>query len=128
MEMLDARAEKRLKSENNIWVATVRSEGRPHLTPVWFAWHGGRVYISIDPKSVKARNLATNGQVALALEDGSSPVIFEGTARRVDGADRPRGALDEFKRKYDWNIDASDQYSLLIEITPHKVLIWSGGG
>jgi PPOX class probable F420-dependent enzyme len=128
MKSIDRRTEQRLRSEHNIWVTTVRSDGRPHLTPVWFAWHGGRVYICIDPNSVKARNLATNGRVALALEDGSSPVIFEGVARRVDGADRPSGALAEFKRKYDWTIEVDGQYSLLIEITPHKTLKWSGGG
>ena len=128
MKTIDERAEQRLRAENNIWVATVRLDGRPHLTPVWFAWHAGRMYICIDPKSVKARNLAANGQVALALEDGSSPLIFEGTAQRVEGADRPRGALDEFKRKYDWSIEADGQYSLLIEITPRKALHWAGGG
>ena len=76
---------------------------------------------------VKARNLMNNPRVGLALEDGSSPVILEGTARQVNGSDRPPGALDEFKRKYDWDIETDGQYSLLIEITPHKVLNWDGG-
>jgi len=127
METIDHRAEQRLRSENNVWIATVRSDGRPHLTPVWFAWHGGKVYICVDPNSVKARNLADNPHVALALEDGSSPVILEGTARRVNDPDRPPGALAEFKRKYDWDIVADGQYSLLIEITPSKVLNWGEG-
>ncbi|HEY4689188.1 MAG TPA: pyridoxamine 5'-phosphate oxidase family protein [Anaerolineae bacterium] len=128
MTAIDSHVEQRLCSENNIWIATVRPDGRPHLTPVWFAWHEGRLYLCIDPGSVKAKNLAQNRRVALALEDGSSPIIVEGTARWVEGSDRPQGAIDEFIRKYDWNIAADDQYSQLVEVTPNKVLNWSGGG
>ena len=28
----------RLETEAIIWLATVRSDGRPHLTPIWFVW------------------------------------------------------------------------------------------
>jgi hypothetical protein len=126
MKTIDATAEKRLHAESNIWAATARADGRPHLTPVWFAWQGGKVYICIDPASVKARNLAANDRIALALEDGSSPIILEGVGRPVNGADRPQGVVDEFKRKYDWDIVTDGQYSLLIEITPEKILNWGG--
>jgi len=128
MTTLDANAEHRLLAESNIWVATVRPDGRPHLTPVWFAWHDGKAYICIDPKSVKARNLAQNDRIALALEDGSSPIILEGRARRLDAAEVPAGVVEEFRRKYAWNIRTDGQYSLLVEVTPDKVMNWSGGG
>ncbi|HJW83503.1 MAG TPA: pyridoxamine 5'-phosphate oxidase family protein [Anaerolineae bacterium] len=127
MKITDAHVLRRLRSESNIWVATVRPDGRPHLTPTWFALHGEKLYISIDPASVKARNLSANPRVALALEDGAAPVIVEGEARPVEDSDRPQGALDEFKRKYDWNIDEDSQYCLLIAITPTKVLSWGEG-
>ena len=127
MKTIAQDVERRLQSESNIWVATVRPDGRLHLTPTWFAWHAGQVYICIDPASVKARNLAHNPRIALALEDGSQPIMIEGVARPVDGAERPPGALDEFKRKYEWDIASDGQYSLLIEITPKKALDWGGG-
>ena len=127
MKTVDYQAVRRLQSEHNIWVATVRPDGRPHLTPTWFAWHEGKLYICIDPGSVKARNLSHANYVALALEDGSAPIILEGVARQVDRSDRPQGALDEFKRKYDWDIATDGQYSLLIEVTPDKVLSWGTG-
>jgi hypothetical protein len=128
MTALDPHAERRLHSESNIWVATVRPDGRPHLTPVWFVWHSGKAYICIDPNSVKARNLARNGKIALALEDGSSPIIIEGVGRALNGSEPPQGVVDEFRRKYDWDITTDGQYSLLVEVTPGKVLNWSGGG
>ena len=128
MKITEPNVLRRLRSESNIWVATVRPDGRPHLTPTWFALHDDKLYISIDPGSVKARNLSADTRVALALEEGAAPVIVEGEAQPVEGSDRPQGALDEFRRKYDWDIDADSQYSLLIAITPTKVLSWGEGG
>lgn len=124
MTQIDVHSLERLNSESNIWVATARPDGRPHLSPVWFVWHADKIYICIDPKSVKARNLAENERIALALEDGTSPIIVEGRARAVPASDRPQGVLDAFAQKYDWNIVTDGQYSLLIEITPTKVLNW----
>jgi hypothetical protein len=117
--------ERRLQSESNVWVATVRPDGRPHLTPVWFVWHAGRAYLCIGPNSVKARNLAHNSRVALALEDGSQPVILEGTGRPIDRPDWPPEVIDGFKRKYDWNIAADGDYGFVVEVTPGKYLNWS---
>jgi hypothetical protein len=30
--------EERLSGERNVWIATVRPDGRPRLVPVWFSW------------------------------------------------------------------------------------------
>jgi F420H(2)-dependent biliverdin reductase len=72
-----AGVKERLGKERNIWIATVRPDGRPHIVPVWFACIDDKVYLCIEPQSVKGRNLATNRNVALALEDGSHPIICE---------------------------------------------------
>ena len=80
---MDVKTQQRLQTERNIWLATNRVDGRPHLVPVWFVWHEGHVYIGIQSNSVKARNLARNPKVSLALEDGVRVVICEGTAVTV---------------------------------------------
>ncbi|HIP71175.1 MAG TPA: pyridoxamine 5'-phosphate oxidase family protein, partial [Anaerolineae bacterium] len=36
----------RLGREMTIWLATVRRDGRPHLTPLWFIWLDGKIYVS----------------------------------------------------------------------------------
>lgn len=123
MNDLPAEVQEKLVNQKNIWIATVRPDGRPHLSPVWFVFHNGRIYISIDPTSVKARNLKTNPQIVAALEDGLKPVICEGTARQLSiSADE--GAQAEFYRKYEWDLTTENQYNLLIEITPAKWLYW----
>jgi len=120
---LSMEAQQRLKTEKNIWLATVRPDGRPHLTPVWFTWHAEKLYVCIQPESVKARNMAQNPYVALSLEDGSSVVIGEGIAAAVPRP-WPEGVRAAFQQKYDWDIVKSQDYTLLVEVTPAKWLTW----
>jgi nitroimidazol reductase NimA-like FMN-containing flavoprotein (pyridoxamine 5'-phosphate oxidase superfamily) len=117
---------RRLESAGNIWVACVRPDGRPHLTPVWFAYVLGKLYISIGPGSVKSRSMAHNPQVVLALEDGLSPVICEGRAAPLEKP-WPAPVLETFFQKYEWDLLKETQYNQLLEITPAKWLVWSAG-
>lgn len=116
----------RLQTERNIWLATNRADGRPHLVPVWFVWWNGRFYLGIQSGSVKAHNLARNPKVSLALEDGVRVVICEGTAVNVPSPLDPQ--LNQlFQAKYNWNLATDNDYDLLIQITPDKWLTWTGG-
>ncbi len=120
---LNPAGELRLKEERNIWVATVRPDGRPHIVPVWFVWADGRLYICIEPESVKARNLAANARICLALEDAARPVICEGEARALPKP-WPEPAIQLFREKYHWDVGAESQYTDLVEVTPRKWLSW----
>ena len=113
----------RLESQQNIWFCSVRPDGRPHLAPVWFVWHAGRLYIGTDPKSVKSRNIRTNPRVTLALEDGAHPVICEGTARLAD-TPLPDDLMAAFFKKYEWDLNKEAQFNLVVEVTPLKWLSW----
>lgn len=123
MPAIPLSAHQKLEIEKNIWIASVRPDGRPHLVPVWFAWYGGKLYLCIERWSIKGRNLVTNPQVSLALEDGSQPLIIEG---RVEEVVRPWPAavLAIFKHKYDWEIATDERYDQLVEVTPERWLSW----
>ncbi|NJN44011.1 MAG: pyridoxamine 5'-phosphate oxidase [Anaerolineae bacterium] len=120
---LSESAQQRLQVEKNIWVATTRPDGRPHLTPVWFAWFSEKIYICIPEKSVKARNLTQNPRMAMSLEDGVHPLICEGIAHPIPKPG-PVKVQAIFKAKYDWDYVADEEYGLLVEITPEKWLVW----
>jgi PPOX class probable F420-dependent enzyme len=93
----------RLRTEPNIWMATSRPDGRPHLTPVWFVWALDRFWVGTAPGAVKVRNLTANPAVALALESGNRPIVAEGTATIHAGpATVPIAVVEAFRRKYDW--------------------------
>src|SRR3989337_2091742 len=95
----------RLDSAQNVWVATVRPDGRPHLVPVWFVVDGGRWYICTAPDSVKARNLQTNSRIAVE----PNPAVV----RKV-------------KEKYDWDIAEEAHYTQVFEVVVKKRVMGSG--
>ncbi|MEV5334163.1 PPOX class F420-dependent oxidoreductase [Streptomyces werraensis] len=65
-------------------LATVRADGRPHLAPVWFVLDGDDLVFNTGAATVKGRNLARDGRIALCVDDDRPPfayVILEGRAR-----------------------------------------------
>jgi|SRR3989304_6285225 len=110
----------RREREKNVWVATVRPDGRPHLVPVWFVVEGEQWYLCTAPNSVKARNLQANPHAALALENGSDPLVVEGEARAV--APSP-AVVAKFKKKYDWDITTDGEYTQVYEMVVKKKLL-----
>ena len=116
---LDPQVERRLQSEQNLWLATVRSTGTPHLVPIWFVWVAGKIYLCTGAGSVKVRNLVQNPHVAIALEDGTHPIVIEGLAQPIELA--PAAVVDEFQCKYDWNITTDDTYTQVIVIEPKRI-------
>ena len=111
----------RLRDEQNIWFATVRPDGRPHLTPIWFVYVDDRFYVCTSSKAVKARNVRANARASVALESGSQPVIAEGDARVLSRPYPPTVAA-EFERKFDWDLDSEPEYDALIEVIPTRWL------
>jgi F420H(2)-dependent biliverdin reductase len=116
---IDTKAERRLQTEQNLWLATVRPDGTPHLVPIWFAWVAGKIYLCTGADSVKVRNLGQNPQVSIALEDGTQPIVIEGRAQTIGQADA--AIIAEFQRKYDWDITSDDTYTQVIEIQPERI-------
>ena len=76
-------AEERLAAAQSYWVATTRPDGRPHLMPLWAAWHAGRLWFEGGAATRRARNLAAEPWLSIGIdlpEDGA--VVVEGTAQR----------------------------------------------
>jgi PPOX class probable F420-dependent enzyme len=64
-------------------LATVRKDGRPHVTPVWFELDGDTLVFSTWHTSVKAVNIGRDGRVCLCVDDEKPPFSYiqiEGTA------------------------------------------------
>ncbi|MFF4486392.1 PPOX class F420-dependent oxidoreductase [Streptomyces sp. NPDC001544] len=65
-------------------LSTVRADGAPHLAPIWFLLDGDEVVFNTGKETVKGRNLARDGQVALCVDDDRPPfhfVVLNGRAR-----------------------------------------------
>jgi PPOX class probable F420-dependent enzyme len=68
-------------------LATVRSDGSPHVAPIWFAVDDDEIVFTTGADTVKGRALRRDGRVALCVDDERPPfsfVIVEGTVTFVD--------------------------------------------
>jgi PPOX class probable F420-dependent enzyme len=68
-------------------LATVRADGRPHVTPVWFVLDGDDLIFNTGETSVKARDIRRDERVSLLVDDERFPyafVLVEGVAKLID--------------------------------------------
>jgi nitroimidazol reductase NimA-like FMN-containing flavoprotein (pyridoxamine 5'-phosphate oxidase superfamily) len=85
------------------WLTTVRPDGRPHVTPLLAAWHGGALYFTTGAGERKAANLRTNDRCALTTGTNALrglDVTVDGSAHLVTGAAERDEAASAFEAKY----------------------------
>ncbi|ADB32376.1 pyridoxamine 5'-phosphate oxidase-related FMN- binding protein [Kribbella flavida DSM 17836] len=117
----------RLAREQNVWLCTLRPDGSPHVTPVWFVYMGSTWWIGSAERNRKVRNVERDPRVSLALEDGRNPVVAEGQAR-VHHSGFPADVVAAFARKYrGWDVTAAESAEsgarVLIEIPVKRWLL-----
>ena len=92
----------RLRSATILWLASVRSNGQPHLVPVWFLWEGETILIFSKPENQKVRNIRQNPAVTVSLDEtdeGDDVIVLEGAAE-LDGDPGVTTALPAYAAKY----------------------------
>ncbi|MFD5342055.1 PPOX class F420-dependent oxidoreductase [Streptomyces hawaiiensis] len=57
-------------------LSTVKADGSPHVTPVWFLLDGDDIVLTTEEDGVKGRNLARDGRFALCVDDDHPPYAF----------------------------------------------------
>ncbi len=120
------------------WLTTVRSDGRPHVTPLVAVWQDGALYFCTGPTEQKANNLAHNAQCILttgcnAFSEGLDLVV-EGEAKQVRDEPLLHRLAAQWKTKYDWPFDVRDGAFYgdggradVYEVKPAKVLGFGKG-
>jgi PPOX class probable F420-dependent enzyme len=97
--LLSPEVEAFLKEPHLAALASIRPNGRPHVTPVWFEFDGREFTISTFRETQKAKNIAKKGFAALSVYSTEMPyrqVTVEGTARiggPIDNVWRERVAM-----------------------------------
>jgi len=132
---LPAPVRARLATERVAWLTTLRPDGAPHVTPVWFVALGAEAgttrtgatwWVVTGATTVKARNLRGDPRVALALPDGDRPVVAEGRAALHDH-DFPGEVVRAFAGKYDgWDVERPEPDGaahLLVEVPVTRWLL-----
>jgi general stress protein 26 len=129
-----------LQQAGLFWVSTVRSDGRPHVTPVVAVWMDGALYFTSGAGEQKSRNLAANRHCAVTTGcntwDEGFDVVLHGEAVVV--RDRPllQQVATAFLAKYgsDWAFEVADDgtfrgpgESLVYQLTPAQALGFGKG-
>lgn len=126
-------AEQRLRDEKIAWLTTVRRDGQPQSSPVWFLWRDGEIVVYSRPTTQKVRNVQANPKVAVHLRDideGGDIISVEGLAS-IDERYPPASAIPAYVEKYramiaGLRMDPSSfakAYSIPIRIRPSRMRI-----
>lgn len=117
-------------------LASVRSDGRPHVVPLWFVWDGTAFVMYSKPHAVKVQNLRRDPNAMLALGE---PGRLDGSAALVEvraEIDDAVGLLKAFADKYAEPMvrlglsrdSFASVYSQPIRLVPIRWLAWGGSG
>jgi PPOX class probable F420-dependent enzyme len=127
-----------LASAELYWLTTVRSDGRPHVTPLVGVWVNDNFVFCTGGEEQKARNLEHNTTVAVTTGtntwNSGLDVVVEGRAERVTGLDALTDLADAYRDKYgdDWDYDADDEVfdpeggrAYVFRVEPTKVIAFA---
>ena len=122
-------------------ISTVRTDGRPHVTPLVAVWLDDALHFSTGPDEQKALNLAANPRVVLTTGasdwQGGLDVVVEGTATRVTDAQQLDRLAAAWAQKWDgrWRYEVGQDgfrhaagTVLVFAVRPAKVLAFTKGG
>jgi PPOX class probable F420-dependent enzyme len=128
------RAQARMHDEKVIWLTTVRPNGRPQASPVWFLVDGEEILVYSLDDTARIANLEANPKVALNLDgngQGGDIVTIEGTAR-IDRDHPPSTEVPAYQEKYatliarnGWTPERfAEDYPVPIRITVTRTRAW----
>jgi PPOX class probable F420-dependent enzyme len=126
-----ARVARRLRDETVMWLTTVRADGTPDPSPIWFHWDGESFLIYSQPNTPKLRNIERSPNVALNFDGngtGGDIIIFNGQAR-IAPDEPPAHQVPDYAAKYTQGFQRigmtpeqfSQAYSIPIRVTPTRV-------
>lgn len=124
-------ARERLEAAAVYWVASVRPNGRPHVTPIWGAWVDESFWMEGGERTRRFQNLKHNPAVVVSIERGDDVVIVEGDAERafeLHGALTRRlvAGYSKYRATHDYEADPANWAGGGIwRVRPTKVFAWS---
>jgi PPOX class probable F420-dependent enzyme len=112
-------------------LATIRPDGSPQSSVMWFAWDGDRIRMTHTKSRQKFRNLADEPRVALSITDPDDQYRFleiRGTVEDIED-DTPEAAFyQSLQRRYGESYPIKDAAErVVLTIRPEKFVAVEGG-
>jgi PPOX class probable F420-dependent enzyme len=111
-------------------LATVRPDGAPQSSVMWFAWDGSRIRMTHTRTRQKFANLAREPRVALSIADPDDQYRFlevRGTVETIE--DDPGGAFyQSLQRRYGMDYPVTDaDVRVVLTIRPDRYVAVRSG-
>ena len=92
MDLKQQEIDQFLEGDHIARIATVRPDGRPHISPVWYLWSEETLFFETEKSTVKARNLRENPNIAITVDVSEGGlrlkyVILEGKIEFIEDQD-----------------------------------------
>jgi PPOX class probable F420-dependent enzyme len=113
---------------------TVRAQGAPQLTPVWYLYENGQVFVSLSINSAKYRNLTRDPRVCICIaapHPDARAVMIHGQAELIPEQSAWSDDIHwRITRRYYSSDDEAQEFldsfpaeeSALVSVTPAKVM------
>jgi len=113
------------ETKSFLFLATLMPNGSPQVTPVWFTADGNHILINTAKGRIKDRNMRARPQVALVIQDPSTPYRYLQIRGRVDSFTEEGGDehINALSLKYDgksWK-KVTGQTRVIFKILPEHV-------
>ncbi|MEU5683499.1 PPOX class F420-dependent oxidoreductase [Streptomyces venezuelae] len=116
-------------------LSTVRADGSPHVAPIWFLLDGDDLVFNTGRETVKGRNLARDGRMALCVDDDQPPfafVVLQGRAELSEDLDEVKHWAGRLGARY-MGEDRAEEFAerngvpgeLLVRVRINKVLAYA---
>ena len=134
-------ARRTLEAAELFWIATVRADGRPHMTPLVAVWLDDALHFCTGEREQKAINVRDNHNVILMTGcsqwDDGMDVVVEGQAVRVTDQTMLGRLAGAWTHKWDgrWSFEPGpdgfksdeNEHVLVFTVQPDKVLAFAKG-
>ena len=101
-------AQAQLEQSQKYWLATVNTDGTPHVMPIFSVWLDGSLYFTANPATRKAQNIVENPHVVITTSGETLDLVVEGEARKITDDDTLKQVAKVYASKYDWHITPHD--------------------
>ena len=131
---MNAQALEFLQADRHAVLATNGTNGRPQLTPVWYLFEDGVLYVSAQTSTVKVRNLRRDPAVTVCIDGGRGDaryVALSGRAELIEPGERQLALRWKIVRQYYRNEAAAARYyetlkeavGVIIVLRPARIVL-----